>query len=121
MRYYTITEAAAKLGINRNTVVRWVKTGKISAAKEDNKARSPYKISESEFAKIREESTPNTTAPTPTAVKPEVVREAQTIQAKPYRYEEFIEIQKILLETMRDLASTQEKIATTLAQLVKKT
>jgi hypothetical protein len=36
------------------------------------------------------------------------------------RYKDFIQMQKLLVETMRDLAATQEQIAATLRELVKK-
>ena len=32
-RFYTLTQAAARLGVERHTVWRWIKTGKLEAQK----------------------------------------------------------------------------------------
>jgi excisionase family DNA binding protein len=113
MQYYTIKEASERLGIKIYTIKRLVRTGKIES-KKGEKQRSPYQIPQTELEKIREIASPKEEK---TTEKAEI-----KLDSAPERryYEDFMEMQKILVETMRDLASTQEQIALTLAQLVKK-
>ena len=119
MKCYTITEFAEELGVPRSRISWLVKSGKIEAMKR-KKQRDTYKIPKSELEKFAQESK---TKPTKKGQKPtekRVAAKANETKREP-RYDEFINIQKILVETMRDLAKTQEKIASTLSELVKKT
>lgn len=122
MKHYTITEAAEKSGVARHRILRLVKIGKIEAVKGEE-SRSPYRISEVELEKLRDleklRYIENSTNPQKEQEVISKITKPDYAQDGKY-YEDFIQIQKILVETMRDLASTQEQIALTLAELVKK-
>lgn len=119
MKQYTIREAAKQLGIAKNRIMRLIVRGKIAATKGKN-ARSPYQIDETELPKIKEllgslatHREPTVVTKTPTAAQPEMIAIGK-------QYEELRHMQKLLAETMRELATTQEQIAATLHDLVKK-
>jgi len=118
LKYYTITEFAEKLGVPRSRVLWLVRSGQIESTKGEN-PRSPYKIPKSELKKSNRKSTSKSTEKTKESKETKISGKSREIQKEP-SYEEFVEIQKILIETMRDLAKTQEKIASTLSELVKK-
>ncbi len=102
--------------------MRLVKRGKIEAVKGEE-SRSPYRITEVELEKLRDlESLRDIENSTNPQKEQEVISKiTEPDYAQDGKcYENFIQIQKILVETMRDLASTQAQIALTLAELVKK-
>jgi len=116
---YTISEASQKLGIEKRKIMRLIKTREIEATKGEN-ARSPYQITENELLKLCDIVGYKTVQEKKEAVS-SIPIEPKTDSAQNARhYNDFIQIQKILVETMRDLAATQEKIAETLRELVKK-
>lgn len=121
MKYYTITEVAEELGVERQRILRLVKSGKIQAEKGEN-STSPYQISEDELKKFRsmEKIEIESEKKSPKKQEQEVVCEIIDHGKDIKHYEDFIQIQKILVETMRALATTQEQIAATLRELVKK-
>jgi len=116
---YTISEASKKIGIEKRRIMRLIRAGKIKATKGKG-SRSPYKIGENELQKLRDIEESKTSQKedkavfrTKIEVKPDYVENVKY-------YGDFIQIQKVLVETMRDLATTQEQIAATLRELVKK-
>lgn len=118
MQYYTIKETAEKLGIGKATIRRLIKTGKILTIKGEAQ-RSPYKISKTEIEKLKgmvlEKKQPEESMKT----IPEEEKKLENSQEnKDYR--DFIEIQKTLAATMREIAATQEQIASVMKDLVKK-
>jgi excisionase family DNA binding protein len=117
VKYYTVTEAANKLGIDRKIILRLITAKKIVTIK-DKAQTSPHKIPESELEKIKANNFSQKV--TPKAEEVEKQQEKTTNAKQSNNYEDFIEIQKTLAETMRNLAMTQEKIASTLAELIKK-
>lgn len=114
MQSYTITEISKILGVRRGRVVNLVKKGQIKFLK-DKKNLSPYKIPSAEVDKIKrlllidEPQKTNKTIP-----------ENNDEKLQFDKYENLIEIQKILASTMQDIAVTQNKIASTLSSLFKK-
>lgn len=119
MQQYTISEASKKFGIEKRKIMRLIKAGEIKATKGKN-ARSPYQITENELLKLCDivghkssQEEKEVVSSIPIETKTDSVQNAK-------HYEDFIQIQKILVETMRDLAATQEQIAATLRELVKK-
>jgi excisionase family DNA binding protein len=122
VKHYTITEAAEKTGIGRHRILRLIKRGKIEAVKGEE-TRSPYQISEAELEKLPAlEKSCDIEIAKNSQKKPEGISnitKPDYAQEGKY-YEDFVQIQKILVETMRNLATTQEQIAATLRELVKK-
>ena len=119
MKRYTISEASQKLGIEKRKIRRLIKTNKIEATKGEN-TRSPYQITENELRKLCNIvgcKTPNEEKEVVSSIS--IEPQSAAVQNTKH-YEDFIQIQKILIETMRDLAATQEQIAETLRELVKK-
>ncbi len=120
MEHYTITEVAKKLGLKRHIVLKIAKSGQVQT-KKGEKPTSPYQIPKTELKAIEEIATSKN--PITVANKtPEVKKlEAQSPKMQENsHYAEFVQMQKILMETMRDLASTQDKIAEALVWLSKK-
>lgn len=119
MKQYTISEAAKQLGIAKCRIMRLIVRGKIAATKGKN-ARSPYQIDETELPKIKEQlespATPSV-ARAEAKTRPDAQPEAMELGRQ---YEELRHMQKLLAETMRELATTQEQIAATLYDLVKR-
>lgn len=121
MKHYTITEASEKSGVAKHRILRLIKRGKIEAVKGEG--RSPYQIKEAELEKL---CVLEKTRELEIAKSAQKKQEAISKIAKPdyaqegKYYEDFVQIQKILVETMRNLATTQEQIAATLRELVKK-
>lgn len=118
MKCYTVTELAEKLGVPRSRISWLVKSGQIESLKR-KKQRDPYKIPKSELEKLTPKGKTKPAKKSQKSTGKSISVKADEI--KEPRYDEFINIQKILVETMRDLAKTQEKIASTLSELVKKT
>jgi excisionase family DNA binding protein len=119
LKCYSITEFAEELGVPRNKISWLVKSGQIETIKR-KKQRGLYKIPKSELEKFAQGSRPKPAKKSQKLTVKRISKKSNGMKKKP-RYEEFIDIQKILVETMRDLAKTQEKIASTLSELVKKT
>lgn len=55
--YYSVSELAEKLGVHRNSVIYWIKTGKIDAERMGLADKSPYQISEKEAERVIAEIT----------------------------------------------------------------
>ncbi len=131
MEHYTISEASEMLGIKKRKIWEVVRSGKVKSTKDKGQS-SPYKIPETELDKIKQ--IVNSKAPTQDKVK--VIAEpesksnlnstsnsdakvaSEALNTK--HYEDFIQMQKILMETMHNLAGTQDKIAEALIFLAKK-
>ncbi len=115
---YTATEASEKLNIPRSRIMYRIKKGKIQAFK-GKAPTSPYLISETELQKLRDIATAKT-AETAEKKEPIVLKEQmkpKTNLTQDKYYEDYIEIQKNFVVTMRHLAAAQEKMASVLSQL----
>ncbi|MBK7914678.1 MAG: helix-turn-helix domain-containing protein [Chloroflexi bacterium] len=53
--YYSVTELAKKLDVHRNSVIYWIKSGKIKAVRLGLAEKSPYQIEEREAARVMAE------------------------------------------------------------------
>ncbi len=127
MEYYTITEIAAKLGIKRHKILQIVRGGEVKSRRSESQT-SAYQIPKTELKKLRE----IVNAEVPTKKKTNSNKRAaanngsteilspESSPLKNGHYEDFIQMQKVILETMHNLSSTQEKIAETLSYLAKK-
>ena len=115
MRYYTIRELSNKTGLKIYRIRHLIKKNKIRSVKGKG-PNSPYKIPDTEVKKLLVIAEENVSISKESQPRIEKTEE----EGKSKLFEEFIEIQKTLAETMRDLASTQEKIATTLREMVKR-
>ena len=121
IEYHTITQASEKLGVERRIIKRLIKRGEIEFVKGKSK-RSPYLIPETQLQHLYESATFEISAD-----KEKEVTSSEKMESKSKhyllssdKYDDFVQIQKNLSETMVHLASTQEQIALTLAQLLKK-
>lgn len=50
--YYTVSELADRLNVHRNSVIYWIKSGKIKAERFGLADRSPYQIEEHEADRV---------------------------------------------------------------------
>lgn len=115
MQSYTITELSKILGIGRGRVVNLIKKGQIKFSKSKKKL-SPYTIPSSEIDKIKRLLLIDEPKKQDKAQEAKNNEEDSQID----KYEDLIEIQKALASTMQDIASTQNKMASTLSFLLKK-
>jgi len=123
VKYYTATQASEKLGIERHIIMRLIRNDRIDSIKGQYQ-RSPYRIPETQLQKLYELATSEIANKEQEASNTKIETKPipnHTPTPQPYKYyDDFLQIQKNISETMRHLASTQEQIAFTLAQLLKK-
>ena len=104
--------------------MRLIKSGKITSVKE-KALRSPYLIPEAQLQHLYDIATTEISADNQKEVTSSEKTESKPHQPQPHlpcaeKCDHCFQIQKNITETMLRLASTQEQIALTLAQLLKK-
>lgn len=50
--FYTVGELAGAIGVHRNSVIYWIKTGRLDADRAGLAERSPYRIAASDAERI---------------------------------------------------------------------
>lgn len=50
--YYSVSELAEKLSVHRNSVIYWIKSGKIKAVRLGLAEKSPYQIEATEVDRV---------------------------------------------------------------------
>lgn len=121
---YTATEASAKVGTKKEHIMYLIKKGRIEAVKGKG-IRAPYRIPETELSKLQDLATVKARkkkekkASLPKLSK-KTTEKAQSVPCDGMSSQEFVDIQKILAQTMNRLAATQDQLASMLTHLLKK-